>query len=65
MFKNKNFSLKLLLTIDGWLYEGRWVIKAHSCLTNTGQTGKNFTQVQQQLIEDYRRITKMIFKIDQ
>jgi hypothetical protein len=65
MFKNKNFSLKLLLTIDGWLYEGRWVIKVHSCLTNTEQTGKNFTQVQQKLIEDYRRITKMIFKIDQ
>lgn len=64
MFKNRYFSLKQLLTIDGWLYEGRWTIKAHSCLTNSEQTRKEFSQEQKRLIDGYHRITKMIFNID-
>jgi hypothetical protein len=64
MLRNRYISVKQLLTIDGWLYEGRWVIKAYSCLTNTGETAKKFSQDQQRLINDYRLITKKVFNIN-
>jgi hypothetical protein len=65
MFKNRYIDVKQLLTIEGWLYEGRWAIKAYSCLTNNEQTVKQFSQDHQQLINGYLQITKKIFDIDQ
>jgi hypothetical protein len=64
MFKNRYFSQKQLINIDGWLEGGRWTIKAHSCLKSDGQTPKRFTQNQQELINNYSLITKKIFNID-
>jgi len=64
LFRNRYINVKQLLPIDGWLYEGRWEIKAYSCLTNTGQTAKQFSQDQQRLINDYQLITKKVFNIN-
>ena len=64
LFKNRYFSLRDLLNIEGWLYEGQWRIKAQSCLTNHGQTAQRFNKDQIKLINNYRDLTKTAFNIN-
>lgn len=63
LFKNRYFSLRDLLKIEGWLPEGSWRIKAQSCLTNYGQTAQKFDENQMKLIHYYQEITKDTFNI--
>ena len=64
LFKNRYFSLRDLVNIQGWLYEGHWRLKAHSCLTNNEQQAKRFNQNQQILINNYRNLTMTVFNIN-
>ena len=63
-FRNRYVDTTQLLRIEGWLYEGHWRMATYSCLSNTGQTPQNFTQNQQQLINSYLQITRMVFNIN-
>ena len=64
LFKNRYYSLRDLVNIEGWLYEGHWQIRAQSCLTNTGQQAKRFNEEQQVLIKNYRNLTRIFFNIN-
>jgi hypothetical protein len=63
MLKEQVFGNNNLLQIDGWLEEGEWKSRPFWCLTNNKQTPRQFNSNQQQLINEYRRITKEILKI--
>jgi hypothetical protein len=52
-----------LLQIDGWLEEGKWRQYPFWCLTNDKQTPRQFNPHQQQLINEYHRIIKEVFKM--
>lgn len=63
MLRSRFLSKRILLQVDGWLEEGQWKIRHISCLRNEQQTPKKFNYRQQELIDQYRQITKQVFGI--
>ncbi|CAF3586335.1 unnamed protein product [Rotaria socialis] len=61
MFKNRYRNTYDILSIEGWLEEGRWILDTISCLINNRKKARSFNQHQGYLIDSYMQITKHIF----